>query len=170
MILGTGEPHITSCSASWPSDFPHKVAVRLEFSECRWPTASRPGADIFLMPSRYEPCGLNQLYSLKYGTVPVVRATGGLADTITDATPDDARRRHGHRLQLRRLQRPALAAARCGRPRPIGNRPNSGGNSWRPACGRIGRGPTARKSISTSTGERFARPPARRGTCVVPVG
>ena len=45
------------------------------------------GADIFLMPSQYEPAGLNQLYSLKYGTVPVVRATGGLADTITDSTP-----------------------------------------------------------------------------------
>ena len=60
------------------------VAARLEFSD---PLAHRieAGADIFVMPSHYEPCGLNQLYSLRYGTPPVVRSTGGLADTICDA-------------------------------------------------------------------------------------
>jgi starch synthase len=67
--------------------FPDKIAARLSFSD---DLAHRieAAADIFLMPSRYEPCGLNQLYSLKYGTVPVVHATGGLADSITNTTDE----------------------------------------------------------------------------------
>ena len=86
-ILGTGEPHYHDLLSDLSREFPNRVAVRLEFSD---PVAHRmeAGADIFLMPSRYEPCGLNQLYSLKYGTVPVVRATGGLVDTVTDTTPE----------------------------------------------------------------------------------
>jgi starch synthase len=63
--------------------YPEKVAVRLGFSN-ELAHRIEASADIFLMPSHYEPCGLNQLYSLKYGTVPVVHATGGLADTITN--------------------------------------------------------------------------------------
>lgn len=83
VILGTGEPKYHRIFEKLVERFPQKVATRLEFSN---PLAHRieAGADIFLMPSRYEPCGLNQFYSLRYGTVPVVRATGGLADTITD--------------------------------------------------------------------------------------
>jgi starch synthase len=66
--------------------YPDKLAVRLSFDE---PLAHRieAGADLFLMPSRYEPCGLNQLYSLRYGTVPLVRKTGGLADTVAPYAP-----------------------------------------------------------------------------------
>jgi starch synthase len=88
VILGTGEREYHELLSRLAAQFPNKVAAKLEFSNA---VAHRieTGADMFLMPSQYEPCGLNQLYSLKYGTVPVVRATGGLADTITDATPEN---------------------------------------------------------------------------------
>jgi starch synthase len=87
VVLGTGEKNYTELLATLAREFPGRVAVRLEFSE---PLAHRieAGADLFLMPSRFEPCGLNQLYSLKYGTIPVVRATGGLADTVVDTNAD----------------------------------------------------------------------------------
>jgi starch synthase len=82
-ILGTGETKYHELLPTLAARYPDRLAVRLDFSD---PLAHRieAGADIFMMPSRFEPCGLNQLYSLRYGTVPVVRATGGLADTITD--------------------------------------------------------------------------------------
>lgn len=85
-ILGTGQPKYHKLLETLAERYPQRVALRLEFSN---PLAHRieAGADIFLMPSRFEPCGLNQLYSLKYGTVPLVRATGGLADTITGYDP-----------------------------------------------------------------------------------
>ena len=81
VILGTGQPKYHRLFESLAQRYPDKIAVRLEFSN---PLAHRieAGSDIFLMPSRYEPCGLNQMYSLKYGAVPIVRETGGLADTI----------------------------------------------------------------------------------------
>jgi starch synthase len=84
MILGTGEPHYHQVFTELARQYPEKVAVRIGFSN-ELAHRIEAGADIFLMPSRYEPCGLNQLYSLKYGTVPVVHATGGLADSITGA-------------------------------------------------------------------------------------
>jgi starch synthase len=87
VILGTGEPQYHDLFASLAERHPDKVAVRLQFSN-ELAHRIEAGADIFLMPSRYEPCGLNQLYSLKYGTVPVVHATGGLADTITNLTDE----------------------------------------------------------------------------------
>ena len=87
VILGTGEPKYHALLDELVRDAPHKVAARLTFSE---PLAHRieAASDMFLMPSHYEPCGLNQLYSLRYGTVPVVRATGGLSDTVTDASDE----------------------------------------------------------------------------------
>ncbi len=81
VILGTGQPKYHKLFEGLAQRFPDKIAARLEFSN---PLAHRieAGSDIFLMPSRFEPCGLNQMYSLKYGTLPIVRETGGLADTI----------------------------------------------------------------------------------------
>lgn len=82
-ILGTGEHGYQQALEQLAAEYPNKVAVRMAFSDA---LAHRieAGSDMFLMPSRYEPCGLNQLYSLKYGTVPIVHETGGLADTIVD--------------------------------------------------------------------------------------
>jgi starch synthase len=85
VILGTGEAKYHKLLRELADRSPNKVAVRLEFNAAM-AHKIEAGADVLLMPSRFEPCGLNQLFSLKYGTVPVVRATGGLADTITSMT------------------------------------------------------------------------------------
>jgi starch synthase len=85
VVLGEGQAEYQAMLAALRSRFPTRMGLTLGQNEA---LAHRieAGADIFLMPSRYEPCGLSQLYSLKYGTVPVVRATGGLCDTVVDAT------------------------------------------------------------------------------------
>lgn len=83
-VLGTGEPQYHELLRSWASRHPDRIAIRLTFDAA---LAQRiyAGSDLFLMPSRFEPCGLGQLIGLRYGSIPVVRATGGLADTIQDA-------------------------------------------------------------------------------------
>ncbi len=85
VVLGDGDKAYRDMLIKLQKDFPGQVGVLLDQSESV-AHQIEAGADIFLMPSRYEPCGLNQLYSLKYGTIPVVRATGGLADTVVDAS------------------------------------------------------------------------------------
>lgn len=87
VILGTGDPKYHRLLGQLAADHPQNIAVKLEFSN-ELAHQIEAGADMFLMPSQYEPCGLNQLYSLKYGTVPIVRATGGLADTVVDTNAD----------------------------------------------------------------------------------
>jgi starch synthase len=87
VILGTGDEKYHELFKKMAKEYPKKISVNLRFDN---PLAHliEAGSDMFLMPSRYEPCGLNQLYSLKYGTVPIVRETGGLADTIQDYNPN----------------------------------------------------------------------------------
>ncbi|MDP1653897.1 MAG: glycogen synthase GlgA [Rhodocyclaceae bacterium] len=82
-VLGSGDKVLEAAFLDLAARHPDKVAVVIGFNE---PLAHRieAGADCFLMPSRFEPCGLNQMYSLAYGTPPLVRATGGLADTVVD--------------------------------------------------------------------------------------
>ncbi|MDR7482483.1 MAG: glycogen synthase GlgA [Armatimonadota bacterium] len=86
VVLGTGDAALEAALRRAERRWPAQVRVRIGFDEG---LAHRieAGADIFLMPSRFEPSGLNQLYSLRYGTVPVVRRTGGLADSVVDLTP-----------------------------------------------------------------------------------
>lgn len=82
-ILGSGEQRFQRALTDLADGYPGRMSVRLGYDE-RLAHLIEAGSDIYLMPSRYEPCGLNQLISLKYGTIPVVRETGGLADTVTD--------------------------------------------------------------------------------------
>jgi starch synthase len=83
VVLGTGQPHLEAALTALQQQYPDKLAVRIGYDEA---LAHRieAGCDLYVMPSRFEPCGLNQMYSLRYGTPPIVRATGGLDDTIHD--------------------------------------------------------------------------------------
>ena len=86
-VLGSGDKHYEQMFLNLNKRFPKKIIVKVAYDNAI-AHKIEAGSDMFLMPSRYEPCGLNQIYSLKYGTVPIVRATGGLDDTID---PWDAR-------------------------------------------------------------------------------
>jgi starch synthase len=83
VVLGTGEPYYEGLFRALHDQFEGKISVRVGYDEALAHKVEA-GSDIFLMPSRYEPSGLNQMYSLKYGTVPVVHATGGLDDTVEE--------------------------------------------------------------------------------------
>jgi starch synthase len=83
VALGSGDAVYEDLFRNLASSYPDKVAVRIAYDD-DLAHKIEAGADMFLMPSRYEPCGLSQIYSLKYGAVPVVRATGGLDDTIEE--------------------------------------------------------------------------------------
>jgi starch synthase len=87
VLLGTGDEKYHQLFRGIAKEYPKKVGIKIAYDNTL-AHKIEAGSDIFLMPSRYEPCGLNQIYSLKYGTVPLVRATGGLDDTIKDYDPE----------------------------------------------------------------------------------
>lgn len=84
VLLGSGDPAYESALRALPAQYPGQVGTFVGFDSALSHLVEG-GSDFFLMPSRYEPCGLNQMFSLRYGTPPIVRATGGLADTVIDA-------------------------------------------------------------------------------------
>jgi starch synthase len=84
VILGTGQLEVEAQLAKFAEEYPEQIVLLKKFDN-RLAHRIEAGSDFFLMPSRYEPCGLNQMYSMRYGTVPIVRFTGGLADTVLDA-------------------------------------------------------------------------------------
>jgi len=85
VILGTGQPALEEALRQACNKHPERISVHTDYNETL-AHLLEAGSDSFLMPSRFEPCGLNQLYSLRYGTPPIVRNTGGLADSVVDAT------------------------------------------------------------------------------------
>lgn len=86
VFLGTGDPRFEQWLRRLTEQHPSRVATMIGFDESL-AHQIEAGSDMFLMPSRFEPCGLNQMYSLRYGTVPIVRRVGGLADSVVDVTP-----------------------------------------------------------------------------------
>jgi starch synthase len=105
VVLGTGDPKYEQGLLQLQKRWPEKVAVRIGF-ERSLSHRIEAGSDFFLMPSRYEPCGLNQMYSLRYGTIPIVRATGGLDDTVQDISSEN-----GTGIKFGPYSASALAAA-----------------------------------------------------------
>jgi starch synthase len=89
VILGSGERKYEEAMEKLGRKHPDRIAIRVAYDDVL-AHKIEAGSDMYLMPSRYEPCGLNQIYSLKYGTVPIVRETGGLADTVADADRNPA--------------------------------------------------------------------------------
>jgi starch synthase len=90
VVLGQGDPALQQALREAADKHPKQVAVTLGFDE-GLAHLIEAGADVFLMPSRFEPCGLNQMYSQAYGTPPIVAPVGGLLDSVTDASADPVR-------------------------------------------------------------------------------
>jgi starch synthase len=110
VVLGTGEPRYQDFWLRLAAAHPARIGVRIGFDESL-AHLIEGGADMFLMPSQFEPCGLNQMYSLRYGTVPVVRAVGGLVDTVREGQTGFVVPEHTPASLLSTLQRAVTAFA-----------------------------------------------------------
>jgi starch synthase len=86
VILGTGQPEYEELAQRLAKKYPDKISANIEFN-IDLANQIYVGSDMFLMPSKYEPCGLGQLYSLRMGTIPIAHLTGGLADTVREFNP-----------------------------------------------------------------------------------
>jgi len=107
VILGTGEKKFHELLITLGKKYPTKLGVKLAYDN-RLAHLVEAGSDMFLMPSRYEPCGLNQMMSMRYGTVPVVRATGGLNDTVIEFSEKEGK---GNGVKFTDYDAPSLTAA-----------------------------------------------------------
>ena len=87
ILLGTGNPELEEACRKLERDYPDRIRAAIRF-DAKLSRRMYAGGDILLMPSRYEPCGLAQMMAMRYGCVPLARATGGLKDTIVDADSD----------------------------------------------------------------------------------
>ncbi len=165
VLLGSGDPRLEQALREAAAQNPERVAIYIGYDE-QLAHRVEAACDCFLMPSRFEPCGLNQLYSLRYGTVPIVHRTGGLADTVVCST----------------AWRPASSstgptASPCGRqlnaPSSSASARGSGGRNWRAtACARISVGMPARcttwKSIRRRSTRRHRTRSRRQPTDALP--
>lgn len=110
VILGTGDPFYERMLAGSIAKYPEKARLLTQF-DVALSHQIQAGSDFFLLPSRYEPCGLSQMYSLAYGTVPIVRETGGLADTVRPITPANLRKGRATGIVFRPVSPEAIVAS-----------------------------------------------------------
>lgn len=139
-LLGSGDPEIQAAYKRLEKRYPKKVCARIGF-DLALSHRIEAGCDFFLMPSRFEPCGLNQMYSLRFGSIPIVRRTGGLDDSVVDPR-DDEERADGikfNEFSVRALAKAVRKALVVFDHRPLFNRMRRNGMtadfSWKRTCG-----------------------------------
>lgn len=106
VLLGSGSDDVMELVTNWGKKWPGRVVIKTGF-DIKLARRIEAGSDLYLMPSKFEPCGLNQLYSLRYGTIPIVHAVGGLDDTVVDVTENPG---HGYGFKFKDFTGEALMA------------------------------------------------------------